>query len=204
MLTVLFSTSERPWLLVPWPKTSAECEASAPNLLYVMLCCLKQNLSQNNFLSSLDLYPLISSQRVTYHSIRNRSKSQNRECHMYLYLWGTMVLLSHGSCERFYNRYQKVSRVWSKTSASFMQRMFTILQKLSLYFPFSVSFDKFQSSVLLVKTKIQLQNRLNKSLANLWPAWWQRKPRTLRSSGCHQERAQGGSALSGHSCPITM
>ena len=76
-----------------------------------------------------------------------------------------MALLSHGSYERFYNRYQKVSTVQSKTSASFMQSMFTILQKLSLYFPFTVSFDKFQSSVLLVKTKIQLQNRLNKSLA---------------------------------------
>lgn len=44
------------------------------------------------------------------------------------------------------------------------------ITKLILYFPPSVSFDKFQSSVLLVKTKIQLQNRLNKSLANLWPA----------------------------------
>ena len=82
VLAVLFSTFGRPWFSLLQPKTSTECEASAPNLLYVMPYCQKQNLSQNFVFSFLDTNPLISSHRVTFHSTSNRSKSKkNRECH---------------------------------------------------------------------------------------------------------------------------
>lgn len=80
-------------------------------------------------------------------------------------------------------------------------------QKLNSFFPFSVSFDKFpkfcETESLLVRIKIQLQNRDNKSL-EIYDQFNDKESQEPSATLGEVGVGKRWKCSSGHLCPVTL